>query len=160
MANLPSHPTLREGKTLNVVVKDYFKKGYTYIEILGFLKVHQKAKISLSTLKRTLKKLNCFHRPLPGKAAEFDEVKEVIGEDLYGSGSILGYSRLWLHLNTSGVLVRRKDVRLALLELDPQNVDKRRRRRLQRREYHGPGPNFVWYIDGHDKLKPYGISIH
>ena len=40
------------------------------------------------------------------------------------------YRKLWSHLNTSGVLVRREDVTLALLELDPQNVDKRRRRRL------------------------------
>ena len=49
---------------------------------------------------------------------------------------------------------------MALFELDPQNVDKRRRRRLRRRKYHSLGPNFVWHIDGHDKLKPYGISIH
>ena len=49
---------------------------------------------------------------------------------------------------------------MALFELDPQNVDKRRRRRLRRRKYHSLGPNFVWHIDGHDKLKPYRISIH
>ena len=65
------------------------------MEILEFLKVHHKAKISLSTLKRTLKKLNYFRRPLPGKRASFDEVKEVIREELYGSGTILGYRRLW-----------------------------------------------------------------
>ena len=87
----------------------------------------------MPTLKRTLKKLNCFRRPLPEKSASFDEVKEVIREELCGSGSILGYRRLWSHLKTSGVLVRREDVRLALLELDPENVDKRRRRRLRRR---------------------------
>ena len=67
MANLPSHPALREGETLNAVVRDYFKKGYTYIETLKFLKVYHKAKITLSTLKRTLKKLNCFRRPLREK---------------------------------------------------------------------------------------------
>ena len=141
-------------------VRDYFRKGYTYIEILEFLKVHHKAKISLSTLKKTLKKLNCLCRPLPGKRASFEEVKEVIREGLCSSGSILGYRRLWSHLKTSGVLVRREDVRLAILELDPENVDKRRRRRLRRRKYHIPGPNFVWHIDGHNKLRPYGISIH
>ena len=112
------------------------------------------------TLKRALKKLNCFRRPLAGKRAGFDEVKEVIREELYGGGSILGYRRLGSHLNTSGVLVRREDIRLALLELDLQNVDKRRRRRLRRTKYHSPGPTFVWHIDGHDKLKPNGISIH
>ena len=51
-------------------------------------------------------------------------------------------------------------VRLALHELDPENVKKRRRHRLQRRIYHNLGPNYVWHIDGHDKLKPYGLSIY
>ena len=36
----------------------------------------------------------------------------------------------------------------------------RKRRRPQRRKYANPGPNNVWHIDGYDKLKPYGISIH
>ena len=22
------------------------------------------------------------------------------------------------------------------------------------------GPNFIWHMDGYDKLKPYGITIH
>ena len=95
------------------------------------------------TLKRTLKKLNYFCRPLLGKRAGSGELKEVTGEELYGSGSILGYKRLWSHLNTFGVLVRKEDVRFALLELDPQIVDKRRGRRLRRRKYRSAGPNFV-----------------
>ena len=56
--------------------------------------------------------------------------------------------------------MRREDVRLGLRELDPENVDRRQRRRLRRRKYHQPGPNYIWHIDGHDKLKPCGISIH
>ena len=114
----------------------------------------------MSTLERTLENLNCLRRPLPGKRADFDEIKEIIREEIYGSGSILGYRRLRSHLNTTRVLVRREDIRLALLEFDPQNVDKRRSRRLRRRKNHNPVPNFVWYIDGNNKLKPYGISIH
>ena len=43
--------------------------------------------------------------------------------------------------------------------LDPQHVDKRRRRRLQRK-YHSPFSKFVWHIDGHDNLKSYAINIH
>ena len=23
-----------------------------------------------------------------------------------------------------------------------------------------PGPNFIWHIDGYDKLKPYGFCVH
>ena len=42
---------------------------------------------------------------------------------------------------------------------DPEGVQLRKRRRLRRRKYINM-PNFVWHIDGHDKLKPYGFSIH
>lgn len=31
--------------------------------------------------------------------------------------------------------------------------------RLRRRQYANKGPNFLWHIDGYDKLKPYGIAI-
>ena len=47
-----------------------------------------------------------------------------------------------------------------LRELDPDGVESRRKKRLCRRVYHSKGPNFIWHIDGHDKLKPYGFSVH
>ena len=36
----------------------------------------------------------------------------------------------------------------------------RKRRRLHRRRYIGNGTNFVCYLYRHDKLKPFGFSIH
>ena len=56
MANLPHHPVLGTNQNLSDIVKDYFKKGYTYLEMLEFKKL-----ISLSTFKRYMKKMNCFH---------------------------------------------------------------------------------------------------
>lgn len=32
-------------------------------------------------------------------------------------------------------------------------------RRLHRRSYYAGGPNYVWHIDGNDKLNPYGFGI-
>lgn len=57
--------------------------------------------------------------------------------------------------------------------LDPQGA-KRRRRQLKRRVYQNKvwmimhelvlfveqEPDFVWHLDGYDKLKPYGFAIH
>jgi hypothetical protein len=45
--------------------------------------------------------------------------------------------------------------------LNPEAVE-RRRRDIQRGkgEYIVPGPNWLWSVDGHDKLKPYGIEIY
>ncbi|KAK2554872.1 hypothetical protein P5673_023534 [Acropora cervicornis] len=31
---------------------------------------------------------------------------------------------------------------------------------LRRRQYHSKGPNYIWHIDGYDKLKPYGFCVH
>ena len=143
MANLPHHPVLGRNQNSTDIVKDYFRKGYTYLEMLEFLKVHHKKSISLSTLKRYLKKMNCFRRPLLGRIINFNEVKETVQEELYGSESNLGYRRVWSHLRTSEILLRREDVRLTLRELDPENVDKRQRRRLRRRKNRSPGSNYV-----------------
>ena len=49
---------------------------------------------------------------------------------------------------------------MILKELDPEGVAQRSKKRLKRRRYSVPGPDFLWHIDGHDKLKPYGFSIH
>ena len=54
----------------------------------------------------------------------------------------------------------KETVRLILKSLDLVGVDKRKRRKLTRREYHSFGPNHAWHIDGYDKLKPFGIAIH
>lgn len=63
--------------------------------------------------------------------------------------------------------------------LDSEGVERRRKHRLKRRLYQNKaytngyyawrlplsflyvqGPNFVWHLDGYDKLKPYGFAIH
>ena len=51
-------------------------------------------------------------------------------------------------------------MRQIVKQLDPDSVKLRKRRRLHRRRYVADGPNFVWHLDGHDKLKPFGFSIH
>ena len=63
-------------------------------------------------------------------------------------------------LISKGIQCRREDARKMVCDKNPEGVQVRKRRRLRRRKYTSPGPNFVWHIDGHDKLKPYGFSIH
>ncbi len=47
-----------------------------------------------------------------------------------------------------------------LREIDPEGCKIRKAHRLKRREYIINGPNYMWHIDGYDKLKPYGFCIH
>ena len=59
--------------------------------------------------------------------------------------------------------------------IDPQGARRRKGCRLKRRVYQSKvnshelncmiylllqGPDFVWNLDGYDKLKPYGFAIH
>ena len=44
--------------------------------------------------------------------------------------------------------------------LNPGRMEAMRGRRLHRRIYRNRGPNFAWHIDGNDKLKPFGFSVH
>ncbi|KAL4219197.1 hypothetical protein ACF0H5_021779 [Mactra antiquata] len=44
--------------------------------------------------------------------------------------------------------------------LDGEGVRRRKRKRLRRRQYINKGPNYVWHIDGYDKLTPFGFPIH
>ncbi|XP_020913306.1 uncharacterized protein LOC110250983 [Exaiptasia diaphana] len=59
-----------------------------------------------------------------------------------------------------GLVVSRETVRVILKTLDPEGVVKRSRNKLKRREYRSKGPNYLWHIDGYDKLKPFGFCIH
>ena len=59
-----------------------------------------------------------------------------------------------------GLMVTRDAVMRAMRLCDSIGCQNRRKRRLLRRQYVNPGPNFCWHVDGYDKLKRYGFAIH
>ena len=61
--------------------------------------------------------------------------------------------------NDYGLIFQKETVQVIMKELDPVGVQARSSRRL-RREYRAKGPNYIWRIDGYDKLKPFGSCIH
>ena len=62
-------------------------------------------------------------------------------------------------LRQMGVTTDQETVRLTLKTLDPEGVICRSRNRLKRRIYISKEPNYMWHIDGYDKLKPFGFNI-
>ena len=73
----------------------------------------------------------------------------------------MGIRRLTYHIrNHSEIWVTRDDVYASLQMVDPEGLEERRARRLQRRIFHADGPNQVWSLDVHDKLKQWGFAIH
>lgn len=137
------------------LVSQYFKQGYNNLEILEFLK-HHGINISLSTLKRRLTSLGLSRS---GFVSD-DELRSAIEKELGRSGCFVGYRKMWARLRMKGIIVKRARVMTFLRELDPDGVESRRKKRLRRRAYYSKGPNFVWHTDGHDKLKPFGFSVH
>ena len=47
-----------------------------------------------------------------------------------------------------------RDYVLHMREIDPDSVRRRKAHMLVLRRYYARGPNYVWHVDGYDKLKP------
>ena len=58
------------------------------------------------------------------------------------------------------LVVKRQTVQIILKHLDPEGMRLRSRKAFRRREYYVRGPNYMWHLDGYDKLKPFGFAIH
>ena len=120
------------------LISQYFKQGYSNLEILEFLKLHGIA-ISLSTLKRRLRSLALSRR----STISDDDLKNAIEKELEKSGCFVGYRKMWSRLRKEGVIVKRATVMRCLRELDPDGVDSRRKKKaaskglpLERTEFH------------------------
>nr|XP_023656881.1 uncharacterized protein LOC111838278 [Paramormyrops kingsleyae] len=135
---------------------EYFNCGFTTKEILSLLHHVHCFQISKRTLERFLKNKHLWRRK---NLTNETEVARFIQQQLSTSGQLHGYR--WMHQKCllHGIKTSRETVRQILRLIDGDGVELRARNRLRRRVYHSRGPNFVWHIDGYDKLKPYGIAI-
>ena len=137
----------------------YFKLGYAYKDIINCLALSHGITMSLITLKRMLRSLQ-LRRRHPCTEEIVENAVNFIHNELQGSGQMIGYKAMWRRLQNEGIVISSHTVRHLMLHLDEEGVRQRRMRRLRHREYVSPGPNFVWHVDGYDKLKPYGFAIH
>lgn len=131
---------------------------YTAHEILGFLTFLHGIVISRRTFYRITKKLGLKRNRASNSGMDIYRQMTYLLREGYSN---LGYRSLWKLLNTQcGIRVTQKAVRLMLGVLDPEGVSLRSSHRLRRRRYCSKSPSFTTHIDGYDKLKPFGISIH
>ena len=83
-----------------------------------------------------------------------------IQDELEGSSLCFDYQYMLQKFRSSRLTSDKETVILTLKPLDPVGVDRRKRQKLTRREYHSFGPNHTLHIDGYDKLKLFRIAIH
>lgn len=140
----------------NDLIKTYFEMGLTDREIVQNLQQSHGLSISDRHVRRQLVAMNLRRRCY----GDLEDTVSFISDQLLGSGRLLGYRIMHGKCKQHGLQARKEDVRMILQELDSEGVMTRRARRLIRRQYYAPGPNFIWHLDGNDKLVPYGIGIH
>ncbi|XP_060588232.1 uncharacterized protein LOC132743693 [Ruditapes philippinarum] len=151
-------PGFKVNKLRYALVTYYFRLGYTWKEICGFICCAHNIMITLRQIRRIVQRLGLrrygLYSPLP---RAINEVRQLCHCGFSNSG----YRTIWRVLQSSGKVAATQDtVRQIVKVMDPAGVNLRLRRRLRRRIYVNGGPNFIIHIDGYDKLKPFGISIH
>ena len=139
------------------LIKYYFTRGFQYDAIVDFLSKRHGVHMSERTLRSRLRSYGLKRRQ---PDYNIDEIRELIQEKLRGPACMGGYRLIWHALRISGYQVPRRVVEQLMKELDPEGIEIRRSRRLRRRTYRVPGPNYCWHTDGYDKLKPYGFPIY
>ena len=140
------------------LVEGYFRLGIDYVEILAFLIMCHGIRLSMRQLKRILRDRGPNRRKLQSPV---NQIVDAIENELRGSGRLIGNRLMHQKLGLSyGLVVDRETVRVVMKALDPEGVERRSQRRLVRRKYHAAEPNFIWHVDGYDKLKPFGFCIH
>ena len=146
-----------ENQSEDELITYYSRQGFVYQKILLFLSTYHGIEISLRTLSMRLRSLGLWRRNV-----EFDvnRVSQRIQDEIDGPGNSGGYRCIAHTLQMEGLQVPHESVRILVKELDPEGVNLRRSRTIRRRTYHSPGPNFVWHVDGYDKIKPYGFPVH
>ena len=90
--------------TVDLAIFTYFEGGFTYTEILEFIRIHHGYVLSLSTLKRWLWKKGMRKRSLA-------PIFEAVRDELSGSGADIGYRRIHKALKSKGYICRRDNVR-------------------------------------------------
>ncbi|XP_066934668.1 uncharacterized protein [Clytia hemisphaerica] len=149
---MPHHDRRR-----NVAIQKYFNEGYSYKNILRLLQ-RLGIVISMRKLKRILFSLGLARRKPNCSLAH---VCDTLMTEIQGSGSLLGYRCMHQKLRViHNIQISRNNVMNLQKAIDPIGVAERRARKLKRRRYITPGPNYLWHLDGYDKLKRYGICIH
>ena len=141
------------------LIRQYFQQNYTNKEIACFLAVQHGIVLCVRTIKRVLKRLN-LKRASKRHQSPVELIIQAILDEHDISGSFLGYRQLTQRLRRKYNLNVTRDIVMNYVRvIDPEGVDLRRRR-LKRRKYASPGPNFLWHVDGWDKLAPFGFYIH
>lgn len=71
-----------------------------------------------------------------------------------------GMSYIMAFLRQRGLRIQRSRVRKAYHRVNALGIALRRSKKIHRRQYISPRPNFCWHVDGYHKLIRWGFVVH
>jgi hypothetical protein len=152
-----------EERIKHIIKALYFQVGLDDKDMLVDLK-RQGYQIGPGTLVRLRLELGLKRRiRSPEEIEQAERVVQDLVQEGIQSGAIDGYGKqyLYLHFRQLGMNVARDRMFQVYRTLNPTGIERRNQDRQRRKgEYLVRGPNFIWSIDGHEKLKPYGFEIY
>src|SRR5579871_6848719 len=97
--------------------------------------------------------------------AQMVRLQEIVEEELEkGAIEDFGRTHLYYHFRALGhheVVITQKRLFDAVKRVNPEGVRRRLSQHVRvRKKLRVPGPNFMWSIDAHDKLKKFGFEIY
>lgn len=137
---------------INDFIKTYFKMGLTDHEIVQNLQQSHRLSVSERHVRRLLVAMNLCRRCYADLY--------FVGHSGLHFGSTATVRQATEICKQHGLQARKEDVCMILQELDSDGVMIRRARHLVQCQYYARRPNFIWHLDGNDKLVPYGIEVH
>lgn len=145
-------------------MKVYHTKRYTQKEVVRLIQVHHQLPLfSMNMLKNISRGagFNWLKDNLELGVVTPDEVIDNIVRRKEGADENAGYRRM-AHIIAANekVRIKRSNIHGLLRVVDSEGTALCLKGRLKRRVYRVKGPNHIWASDGHDKLKPWGITIY
>ena len=144
----------------------FYTYGFNDRSILRDLEAKDGLTASLSGIKkiRLENGMKRRFRTTEERTAALEAAMEFIQRDIQQTPAILGFGRGYLYNYVrlkGGVLVSQNRLYDFYRTVFPDEVQKRREGNFKHRtNFTVPGPNFLWSLDGYDKLKQFGFQIY
>jgi hypothetical protein len=147
----------KDDEKLKQELSAYVSQGLKREEILDFVKRdYQEYTWSFRTLDRRLRAFDIYYTD---KGISVEQIQDAVRKELDGPGQLLGYRAMQNKLRQEhGLNVPRDLVHDVMYDLDEEGLAARRPCRKQKKNrghFTTKGVNWVFSLDGHDKLMGY-----
>ncbi|KAH7237859.1 hypothetical protein B0J15DRAFT_143639 [Fusarium solani] len=163
----PFHSKIDTNTFVELIKGYFYRYGYSDTSIVRDLK-----RRGIEISERTVQEYRLKHgmkrrfRDLAERQEAIQKAREFLFQDDRQSSSIGGFGRGYLYHYVrirAGVLVGQNTL-YREYQTNPEWKKRAEQRRLadwkHRKNFQVPGPNFMWSLDGYEKLKNFGFSIY